>query len=125
MKRVLLITCLVACTQAFGADWYAAPNATVSGTGSISNPWPLDLALAKTASIRPGDTLYLRAGTYLGPGFVSTLSGTASSYVTVRSYPGERVIITDGAYWTLRTPLPVGSPGSRVDGVVLEGSDSF
>jgi hypothetical protein len=42
--------------------------------------------------IQPGDTVWLRAGTYKG-NFKSSLSGNSSSPIVVRQYPGERATI--------------------------------
>jgi hypothetical protein len=42
--------------------------------------------------IRPGDTLYLRQGTYRGK-FSCTLNGKAERPITIRQYPGERATI--------------------------------
>ena len=62
------------------------------GNGSISQPWDLQTALNQPASLVPGATLYLRAGTYTGK-FFSYLTGSAASPITVKSYPGEWAII--------------------------------
>src|SRR5205823_1527006 len=42
--------------------------------------------------LTPGDTLYLRGGTYGEPIHLTTL-GTAGNYITVSGYPGETAII--------------------------------
>src|SRR5688572_1031132 len=105
MTKFLILGFLAISTQAFGRDWFASPTAGMSGTGSLANPWPLPVALNQTANIKPGDTLYLRGGVYPGPGFVSTLAGTANSYVTVRSYPGEWAVISDRGNRVLLTAL--------------------
>jgi hypothetical protein len=81
------------------ADYYAAPNGSPSGNGSMSAPWDLTTALLAPAAVHPGDTLYLRAGTYKksdGSYFYSKLTGTQSQYITVRPYAGERAIIDGG-----------------------------
>lgn len=96
------------------AQWYASPSSN-SGDGSLGNPWSLFIALTNpAAAIQPGDTLYLRGGTYVGPGFNSTLSGTSNSYVTVSSYPGEWAVITDGGVHLLQTNLNASSADLHV-----------
>jgi hypothetical protein len=35
----------------FAADFYVAPNASASGTGSIGNPWKLPTALDHPAAV--------------------------------------------------------------------------
>jgi hypothetical protein len=75
-----------------GNNFYVAPNGSPSGTGSISSPWDLQTALNKPSSIVSGATIYLRGGTYSGK-YVSSLTGTASTPITVKSFPGEWAII--------------------------------
>lgn len=76
--------------------YFAAPNGTSSGDGSWARPWSLATALAGGGGrVQPGDTIWLRGGTYRGS-FRSTVSGRSGSPVVVRGYPGERAII-DGA----------------------------
>jgi hypothetical protein len=45
------------------------------------------------ASLRAGDTLYLRGGTYVEDVSPTLRSGTADARITVRNYPGENPII--------------------------------
>jgi len=42
--------------------------------------------------VQPGDTIWLRAGTYRGT-FTSQLTGTAAAPIILRQYPGERATI--------------------------------
>src|SRR6185503_3297976 len=75
-----------------GASFYVATNGSSSGNGSITSPWNLQTALNHPSSVHPGDTIWLRGGTYVGQ-FTSSLTGTASSPIVVRQYPGERATI--------------------------------
>ena len=87
------------------ASFYASPTGTTStavGTGTITNPWALQTALAQPAAVRPGDTIWLRGGTYRGK-YVSYLTGTSTAPIVVRSYPGEWARIDSG----------VGTPGMK------------
>lgn len=104
-------------------DWYAAPDAKPNGQGTLESPWPLHVALAQSATIRPGDTLHLRGGHYRGPAFNSSLAGTASDYITVRSYPGEWAVVTDGLPLTIGAALPVGVNGQQVFSFRIPGSE--
>ncbi|MFN2570652.1 MAG: Ig-like domain-containing protein [Gemmatimonadales bacterium] len=79
------------------AGYYASLSGSSSGDGSVNRPWDLPTALAATATIHGGDTLWIRGGTYHG-NYRSTLTGTASAPVVVRQYPGERAIIDGGGY---------------------------
>jgi uncharacterized protein YjdB len=77
--------------------YYVAPHGSSSGSGTPSSPWSLAYALGSAGGrIQPGDTVWLRGGTYRGAPFRSTLTGTATRPIVVRQYPGERAIV-DGA----------------------------
>lgn len=78
------------------SDFYAAPNGSASGNGSRDKPWDLATALAQPSAVKPGDTVWLRGGTYTGA-FTSSLTGSPGKPITLRQYPGERVTI-DGNY---------------------------
>ncbi len=88
---------LVRVVPAAAADFYVSPTASASGTGSIGNPWKLQTALNHPSAVKPGDTIWLRGGTYTGAPFTSNLNGTSASPIIVRQYPGERATI-DGNY---------------------------
>jgi hypothetical protein len=66
--------------------YYAAPDGSPTGAGTIGDPFDLQTAFTN-ASQTASDTLYLRGGTYYAK-FVSSLNGG-----TVRSYPGEWAVI--------------------------------
>src|SRR5262245_3729592 len=124
MKRHLgWLLVLVGLFDANGRDWYAAPDAQLDGDGSVSKPWALQIALTKAASIQPGDTLYLRGESYRGPGFISSLSGTSSNYVVVRSFPGEWAVVTDGGTGRLVGSIGLSGPYTTTIGVVISGSE--
>jgi hypothetical protein len=74
------------------AGYYVSPNGSATGDGSSERPWDLASVLAKSTPVLPGDTIWLRGGTYTGT-FISRLTGTASSPIIVRQYPGERATI--------------------------------
>ena len=72
--------------------FYVSASATSGGTGTSASTWSLATALNQPSAVHPGDTLWLRGGTYRGA-FNSRLTGTASAPVVVRQYPGERATI--------------------------------
>lgn len=92
----------------------AAPAGAPSGDGSLDRPWALQEAFVRP--LEPGETLWLRGGTYRGA-FRSSLSGSATKPVVVRAYPGERVTIDGGiaafGAWTVFRDLEItsSSPG--------------
>lgn len=104
---LLLFLALSACGQILGAEFFAAPGGRSSGTGSEVDPWDLATALSHPRSVSPGDTIWLRAGTYKGF-FISRLSGAARAPITVRAYRDERVILDrDGQDSQNRSALTV------------------
>jgi hypothetical protein len=88
----VLLLCL---SSAQGAEFFVTPNAGPGGVGSIRRPWTLDEALSSSPNVKPGDTIWLRGGTYSGI-FNSYLNGTAAAPIIVRQYPGERAILDGG-----------------------------
>lgn len=73
-----------------GAVLYAAPDGKPSNSGDMSSPLDLASALSRDR-VKPGTTVYLRGGTYLGP-FTSDLTGSSDAPITVRST--ENAVIT-------------------------------
>ncbi len=73
--------------------WFAAPAGSSTGDGS-GRPWDLQTALhGGNGRVQPGDTIWLRGGTYGGAALTSTLTGTAAAPIVVRQYAGERAIL--------------------------------
>ena len=79
--------------SAYAADRYAAPNGSSTGSGSITSPWDLKTALSSASA---GDTVWLRGGTYPG-NFLCWASGTTTSPIIYRQYPGERARVDGGS----------------------------
>jgi hypothetical protein len=78
-----------------GHAFYASPLGSPTGEGSDSRPWDLQTALNQPSAVHPGDTIWLRGGTYAGT-YTSHLTGTPSSPITLRQYTGERATIDGG-----------------------------
>jgi len=78
-----------------GGAYYASPTGSPRGDGSITRPWDLATALTGAGTVQPGDTIWLRGGTYRGS-FRSTVAGRAGAPVVIRQFRGERAVI-DGA----------------------------
>jgi hypothetical protein len=77
--------------------FYVSPTGSSAGDGTAGRPWDLATALrgGRGRTVQPGDTIWLRGGTYRGS-FRSTVTGKPGAPVVIRQYPGERAII-DGA----------------------------
>jgi hypothetical protein len=82
--------------QPAGAVYFIAPNGLATNSGSISSPWDIKTGLDSKASvIKPGSTVYLRAGTYKYVSAVK-LQGAAGNYVIIRPYQNEAARIEGG-----------------------------
>ena len=78
-------------------SWYASPSGLSTNAGSSAAPWDLATALAggSASQVQPGDTVYLRAGTY-GTGaetITASVAGSSGSPVLVKPFPGEHAIL--------------------------------
>ncbi|HET7601795.1 MAG TPA: Ig-like domain-containing protein [Gemmatimonadales bacterium] len=117
--------------------YFVAPNGSSGNSGSISNPWDLASVLRGGKNISPGDTVWVRGGTYRGA-FVNYLNGNSSQQVVIRQYPGERATIDGylvvlGSYVTFqglevmssnplgtyRIGVDVKAPGARLVNLVV------
>lgn len=83
-------------------------------SGAEAAPWKtIGHALPR---LRPGDTLYLRAGTYYETVYCA-VAGRKDAPITIRSYPGEQAIVDGGLKEFFTTPAEawVPSPGGPPD----------
>jgi len=119
---------LLALTAALAAQqpYFVAPNGSSLGDGSERRPWDLATALAGGPKpgprVQPGDTIWLRGGTYRGA-FRSTVAGREGAPVVVRQFPGERAVL-DGA-GSRRSTLYVTGEYSTFWGFELTNSDTL
>ena len=90
-------------TSPSGASYYVDnqhPSASNTNPGTEALPW-LTLTEITNRSFSPGDTIYVKAGTYVvttGGSFASaavriTSNGSAGSPITLRNYPGHAPIV--------------------------------
>lgn len=70
------------------AEFFVSPKGEGSNPGTRERPWSLEHGLSKAASVKPGDTVWLRGGVYRGK-FKSELEGSADGPITVASMAGE------------------------------------
>ena len=89
-------------------EFYVAPTGGPAGNGSQTSPWDLQTALNQPPTVKSGDTIWLRDGTYAGH-FDSKLVGTVSAPIIVRQYPGERARIVDSVTTPHVAALTLGS----------------
>jgi hypothetical protein len=73
--------------------YYVAPNGLATNDGSYSRPWNILTALTGAGGrVQPGDTIWVRSGTYTGD-LRGGVSGVSGKPVVVRQYPNERATI--------------------------------
>jgi hypothetical protein len=87
-----------------GAQFFVAPDGKPQGDGSWKRPWDLATALSQPEKVKPGDTIWLRSGTYKGD-FESKLTGDEVQPILVSQSANERATIdgsltVDGAWTT-------------------------
>jgi len=115
---------LVITAEVRAADYYVALSGSDGARGTENAPFR---SIAKGVSVAsPGDTVFVRGGTYSGGPVVINKSGTAEAWLTISAYPGELPIL-DG----------MGAPGAgfssagaeyvRVVGIAVRnwGADGF
>ncbi len=94
ITTALIIMALIGTASA--AEYYVAgenPDCSDLGTGNESKPW---CTIQKAADvIGPGDTVYVRQGTYHEELTLKN-SGTDKNYITFAAYPGEEPVL-DGS----------------------------
>ncbi|TKJ41554.1 hypothetical protein CEE37_03035 [candidate division LCP-89 bacterium B3_LCP] len=79
------------------ADWYVDWNSGSNGAnGSQANPWQtLNYALNQGSIVEPGDTIWLRGGTYIEDVVLDwgdVVNGTTDNLVTIRAYEEDTTI---------------------------------
>jgi len=102
---VMVTLCLLSLTtSALAADYYVDPvNGNNNNPGTEARPWrTAAFALSSSSSLKAGDTVYLRGGTYAEQVQVQK-TGTAENWITIKNYPGETPVIdgtTSVTGWT-------------------------
>ena len=93
ISKVAVAAAVLASATAGAADFYVSPGGGPNGDGTRGAPWDIATALAQPRAVRPGDTIWLRGGTYRGT-FTSRLTGSAAAPIKVRQHPGERATLS-------------------------------
>jgi parallel beta-helix repeat protein len=105
------------------ATYYVAPNGNDANPGTLTHPFgTLNQA---TRTLEPGDTLYVRAGTYVESLINSIPGGLSWSMpVTVAAYPGETVTVKPGSGAT--RVVEINGEDRQyiiIDGLILDGAN--
>lgn len=85
-----------------GTTYYVSTSGNDTNAGTLSAPWRTIQKAANT--VKAGDTVQVRAGTYNEIVTIKTSGNAASGYITFENYPSEAPVV-DG------TGLAVGSSG--------------
>ena len=88
---LLLLPLLVSATDYYVDKDSIGGTCSDSNPGTQSQPW---CTIGKAnQELRPGDTVYIREGTY-SEGIRPSVSGTPGNYITYKAHPGESPTIT-------------------------------
>ncbi len=103
---LLVLTFLFALSGLHATSFYVSPSALLSGDGSMGNPWTLQTALNHPSALQPGDTVWLKGGTYLDSldaqtSFRCLTHGLPDAPIIFRNMPGERAILDGNLHYTL------------------------
>lgn len=100
VKKVFLIgiaMLLVLVLSVSATDYYIATNGNDNNQGTLSQPWRT--ISQANSELRPGDTVYIRGGSYDFNGNNAAIepvrSGIQDNYITYKNYQNEEVIITN------------------------------
>lgn len=103
--------------RAESKSYYVSTSGSDSNTGSSSSP--LRSIQKAVDLVNPGDTVYIRAGTYAP--FVVNRSGNNSAMITVTAYENESVIV-NGAKSGVTTVLIRNAQYIRIKGLQVTGA---
>jgi len=117
---VILLLASLAATRA--AEFYVAPDGNDANPGTRTKPFATLQAAVNT--LRPGDALLIRGGTYRET-VVFPRSGTAEQPITLKPYRGEKVIVSgcepvtgwtrhEGNIWKAAMPWTLGPGRNQV-----------
>lgn len=125
MRRLLCLLMVLWAVPASAATYYVAKTGNDSNAGTLAAPY-LTIRKGIQQATTPGDTVYVRVGTYDECGIdADYTSGTSGHVTTISAYPNEVVWLVP----TCGTPLGFNNKsyitfsGMNVDGVHLGGQN--
>jgi len=110
IKKLLFILILssLAFTNAWATGYFVSPSGKNTNQGTILLPFQT-IKYALTKAKNPGDTVYLRAGTYLETA-TFPYSDTTAAQIVFTAYNGENVFISDTDVYNTLTRTPTSNP---------------
>lgn len=122
---LLFLCAYLAAVLAYSAEYFVSPDGNDGNAGtSASRPWK---TIAKAnATLQPGDTVYLRGGTYNDDPIRPSRSGTSSAPIRYVAYQGERPVLTSGKKDGLAPAIDLtGRSYIVIDGVHVDGQRAW
>lgn len=121
-KTTLTILTVLFTILANAATYYLSPDGSdSSGSGSSSSPW---FTLNKAWSvIKPGDTVYLKGGTYRYNSSQSLMgkSGSSSAPIKIWAVEGEKPVITPSSSYDGTRGINIDSDYLHIKGLEITG----
>lgn len=121
-KTTLTILTVLFTILANAATYYLSPDGSdSSGSGSSSSPW---FTLNKAWSvIKPGDTVYLKGGTYRYNSSQSLMgkSGSSSAPIRIWAVEGEKPVITPSSSYDGTRGINIDSDYLHIKGLEITG----
>lgn len=110
MRRILTILLLMLSLTASATNYYISTTGNNSNAGTFASPWAT-WAKLETVTLLPGDTVYIRGGTYRSEKGNSvsvhvrwnSKNGTAGNPICIWAYPGEAPILNMDNITTTRS----------------------
>lgn len=115
---------------------YVSPNGNDEADGTFENPFKTVQAAIDEA--KPGDTIYLREGTYEGNNYIDKSGSEDGGYITITSYKDESATITtkkgvsgaafelDGCKYIKINNLKIADMNAKdVYGILMCGGEKF
>lgn len=88
----LFIVFLLISPSIYAGSFYVSETADNSGDGSFTKPWNLQTAFEQPGKLGPGDTVWLRAGTYSNTSLIDPSLGAISYNCKTHGKPGLPII---------------------------------
>ena len=76
-----------------GNSFYVATTGSDANAGTLALPWKTISHAAASSLVQPGDTVFVRAGTYTESVNIGMSGSAAAGPVTFQNYPGEKAIL--------------------------------
>ncbi|TAL62803.1 MAG: DUF1565 domain-containing protein, partial [Bacteroidetes bacterium] len=120
MKKLIYALLFLCGIPAYGTVYYVATTGNDANPGTITSPF---LTVTKGVSVlAPGDTLYIRAGTYAEAIHDIPSGSSWNNPVTVAAYPGEIATVKP---WSTGWPCVYLTPRSYIvlDRIIFDGNN--